>query len=308
MNALATPEPRSRLPRYRRVDNYPPITIGRPHRAIVEAVGRFHYLSAVQITLLLYSPASLTYVLDRCKALFHSGYVRRIYLPKATPAGSSRAIYALDAKGYRYLRSWGLAPAGRFRPSEEGQREEIYLRHTLSANDFLILARLLAKRDPGIVVAGTTTERELKRLASRVQVYNPDKKLTEKIAVIPDGELEIDVDGAYKARALLELDRGNEEVKVIRRKTMGLLARYGREPVRVAFVTTAGERRLAELVGWVEGVLREMNARNAADLFSLAAFDPDPSVTDPGILCQPVWRRPFSVGGHPLLERMGGQP
>lgn len=154
----------------------------------------------------------------------------------------------------------------------------------------------------GIVVAETRTERELKRIAGRVEMYNPDKQQKEKIAVIPDGWLELHVDGSYKVSLVLELDRATMEKNALRRKLRGLVIRYATEPVVVVILTLGGAKRLGDVIGWVEDILGEVNSRYHADLFRIAAFDPAQADPKEAFLA-PIWRQPFSSGGHPLLER-----
>src|SRR4051812_4663718 len=112
-----------RLPRFHRVASFPDVTIGRPKHLILEAVGTYHYLTADQLARLLFSPGSLTYVRDHLKELFHAGYLSRLFPPTLAPRGAHKAVYALDRRGYLYLKAQGLEPAGRFRPSENAERE-----------------------------------------------------------------------------------------------------------------------------------------------------------------------------------------
>src|SRR6266540_2198372 len=94
----------SRLPKYRRVRDYPAFPIGRAKHQLLASIARFDYLSAPQLTRLLYSPTSLTYVQDHLKDLYQGGYLQRVYLPTVSPFGSSLAIYALDRQGMAHLK------------------------------------------------------------------------------------------------------------------------------------------------------------------------------------------------------------
>lgn len=296
-----------RLPRYHRALSYPPVTIGRPKKLILEAIGHFHYLTAPQLTALLFHPGSLTYVQRHCKELFHAGYLRRVYLPKITPLGSSKAIYALDNPGYRYLRSLGLAPEGRFRPSEQARREYLYLEHTLCANDFLILAHRLARESAGIVISDMKTERELKRRASWVQ----DGK--ERLYVVPDGWLDLHVSGSHRACFALELDRGSVAREAFQKKIRGLIRyaggpyqeAFGTESLTVLFVTTAGQERLGEMLRWTGETITATNAEDQADLLRFAAFRPD-QIEPAQAFLAPIWSRPFGSGGLALIPDPGG--
>src|SRR4051812_49148586 len=95
---------RIRLPRFERVARFRPVTIGRPKHLILAAIGRYHYLSAPQLTRLLYADGSLTFVRHHLMELFHARFLQRLYLRTSTPHGSPLAIYALDRRGYAYLK------------------------------------------------------------------------------------------------------------------------------------------------------------------------------------------------------------
>ncbi len=302
MLTATAPSPLARLPRYTRADRYPPLQLGRPHCLLLGALGRFHYLSAPQLTRLLYSPGSLTYVQEHLKRLFHAHYVERVYLPTITPHGSSLAVYTLASEGIAYLKRAGLAPEGRFRPSEQAHREWLFLRHTLEANELLISAHRLARAHAEITVAQMKCERELKHAPVYVQAGK------ERIGVVPDGWIDVRFDD-LQACVAFELDRDTVEREAFRRKVRGLLAyadgpyaaAFGTSSLTIAVVTTAGERRMTELLTWTQHEFIERDAREQADLFRFAAFDP--AATDPhAIFFAPLWRRPFDPAPLPLLN------
>ncbi|TAK30920.1 MAG: hypothetical protein EPO21_18440 [Chloroflexota bacterium] len=294
-----------RLPRFRRAEGYPQIRIGRPEQLILCALGRFHFLSAPQLTRLLFSQGSLTYTREHLKRLFHAGYVQRLFLPTPTPSGSSPAIYALDKKGFGYLKALSAAPKGRFRASEQGQREWLFLEHTLAVNDLLILAERLARQDSSIKLANMIHERQLKR----TPIYVEDGE--DRIGVVPDGWLDIR-QGDLQSCLAIELDRsGHVERKPFQRKVRGF-CRYAQGPYQKAFgsqsltvviVATSGTRRLSELIRWTETELASTGAQDQADLFRLSAFDP--ATADPNdAFFATIWRRPFDPNPLPLLPRV----
>ena len=305
---VATPPRKPRLPRYQRVANHPPIRIGRREQLILEAVAKYSYLTATQITSLLYSPKSLTYVRGTAQGglqgLFHAKFLRRLFLPTTTLHGAPPAIYALDGKGFAHLKAQGIEPKGKYRPSDEGQREESFLAHTLAANDFLVLCHGLAKQVESISIARELTERELKRgYPIYVEIGN------DRVYVVNDGWLELMVGGAYQVGLALELDRGTVEKERFKRKVRGLVSyargayqeAFGTESLTVLFVTVAGKRRLDSITSWLEKELEALRAESQADMFRLAAFDP--ANADPEeIFFKPVWRRPFEETLLPLVE------
>jgi hypothetical protein len=288
------------LPRYRRAAHYPPIQVGRPKQRLLEAIGRFDYLTAPQLAQLLYCPSSLTYVQDHLKQLYHAGYVRRVWIPTITPNGSSPATYTLDRKGHAWLAQQGRVLASRFRPSESAERELLFLRHTLDANALLIAAEL-ATRGEDCELVQLRTEHELKRAVVYVQVGD------ERIGVANDGWVEFRR-GMEQACVAFELDRGTEGRKQIQRKIRGLVhfARgpyqeaFGVKSLTIVFVTTAGARRLQELLSWSEKELSRLDASADADLFRFAAVNPR-GIDAHTLFFVPLFTCPFDGEPRPLL-------
>src|SRR6478672_13780202 len=132
---------RRRVPRFSRDPNYPPITINHSKHQLLQAVGRYTYLTAPQLTRLLYSQGSLTFVQEQLSQLYQAKYLERLYPYPTTPKGAPLAAYCLDNLGYQYLKEAGVAPEGRFRASDQGKRHPFFLRHSLAANDLLILGQ-----------------------------------------------------------------------------------------------------------------------------------------------------------------------
>lgn len=298
----AAQSPNSHLPRYRRAEGYPEIRIGRPEHLILDALARYHYLTAPQLTRLLFSPTSLTYTQEHLKGLFHAGYTQRLYLPTPTPCGSSLAIYALDKKGFAYLKAKDAAPGGRFRTSEQQNREALFLKHTLSVNDLLILAALLAKQHKDITIARMLHERELKRSP----IYVPVGK--ERIGVVPDCWLDLRQGRAQSCLAV-ELDRsGGVERESWQRKIRGFCHWaqgpyqhfFGTDSLTVCVVVMGGRRRLKEVLGWTESELARLGVKHQADTFRFAGFDP--AMADPAqVFFSSIWLRPFDPSPVPLL-------
>lgn len=311
----------ARLPRYKRVDRYRQLTIGRPKKAILEAVARYRYLDANQLAYLLFSPRSLTYVMDHCKELFHAGYLVRVYLPRTRPTGSSRAIYALDAKGYRYLAQAAAEaritwPTRRFRPSEDAEREMPFLKHILESNSLLISAARLAKQRAEIQVADVRMEKEMRRDPMKVEIVAHRKEHSdagqkvEKVAVIPDAWVDLRCGGTQQCIAFEVDHRGTQSIGVIQRKIYGYLAafdgpyqeKFGTKSITVAFVVRGSPwSRVERLRLWTEAALTLKGKGSYADFFRFSNFDT--LTTDPTeVFFSPMWFQPFTMSGVPLLE------
>src|SRR5688500_12470664 len=142
--------------------------IGRPKHLILTAVGRFQYLSSFQLARLLFSPTSLTYAQKHVAELVKESYVRRIFLPTATPRGRPRTFYTLSSKGYQYLNDKSIHPPVRFKDIDEPYRNALFLLHTEAANDLMILSYNLEREDERITISRARTEAELKRAQTAV--------------------------------------------------------------------------------------------------------------------------------------------
>jgi hypothetical protein len=128
---------------------------------IIVALAEFEYLTAEQITRLLYAPSSLSHVRKQLRSLVAAGFV----LPLAGKAVNLPLIYTLSGVGRTSASALGTAPRRRFRPSEEQNKGQnpYFMKHTIAVTDVLIAARLLSQTVPGITLSRMYTERELKR-------------------------------------------------------------------------------------------------------------------------------------------------
>jgi hypothetical protein len=147
-----------------------PVTMRKGWEKIIVALAELDYLTASQLTRLLYAPSSLKHVQEQMKSLVEADMVlalggRAVNLP---------LIYALSAKGRQYAHLLGAPLKTRFRPSEEQDKghNPYFLKHTLAVTDVLIAARLLSQTVPGITLSRMYTERELKR---KIHVELPER-------------------------------------------------------------------------------------------------------------------------------------
>ena len=273
--------------------------------SVLRAAFRYYYLSSRQVCRLLYSPGSLTYVQTKLKQLTDSGLLQRIWLPRLSPHGSAPSVYTLARKGLNYLASVGIdIDRRRYRPSEQREFTYLFLGHTLAVNDVLISAELLCRARPEFRLAQMLHERDLKRRPVRAE--DDDGRA---IAVVPDGWLDLRVNGAYQVCLALELDRGTEEQKVWRRKVRGLLA-YANGPYQDAFqtrsltiavVATSGDARLLQLLRWTESELAAMKEEGRGDLFVFTGLRAElVGLTD--LFCSRRWRQPFGEQSIALLD------
>ena len=290
---LVSSAPPKRLPRYRRVENYPKVVIGRPKHNLLMAIARFDYLTAEQLTRLVFGTQVLRYVREHLKELYQSGYVERLYLHPHLPYGSSLAVYCLAKNGQAYVRKQGNA-ANRIEAPEP-----YFLRHTIEANDLLIQCHLLERQDSRTQLVNFATERELKRSPGYTRING------KRVSVIPDGWVHLR--RAWRGEGepnnhyiCWELDRGTVEQRSFRRKIKHLISwidsgyteRFGVEGINLAFVTTVSQNRVTEMITWTE---QELGDSSYGEFFLFSYYQPERLFFDS------IWQQPFSDDYTSLL-------
>lgn len=280
-----------------------PFLPGPADHPILVALGRYYYLTARQLTRLLYAPSSQTYAQARLKRLVDHAVLQRIFLPRPTRTGSAPLAYTLARKGLHALVEWGGAGERRYRPAEVRETSYLYLAHTLALNDVLIALELLCRRDPRVELAALRHERELK--CQPVRISLPGGATT---SVIPDAWVDLRLLGRYQECYAIELDRGTTEQRAWRRKVAALIAyasgpyqeRFGTASLTIAVVATSGKGRRDQLIRWTEAELRSHGHEHQANLFRFTGV---PIVdTDPiDVFAGSVWHRPFDPHPTPLL-------
>jgi hypothetical protein len=262
------------------------LTINEADRAILLALSRYHYLTAAQVTRLLYPNLhdENRYSQRRLRNLAEAGYVLRIRDLPTPRYGSAPLVFTLARRGRQLLAAWGIEAHSYYRPSEEIKkaRNNPFMEHTLAAIDVLVAADSLCREYP-VACPRLLTERALK--AARVYVDLPiaDDQLgrTRRTAVIPDAWFQLSVIGRPPYSIALELDRATEEKKAWRRKVQAL-ALWMEGPYRKSFeadnltiaVVTPHELRRDALRTWTLHELEQQGTRELADYFMFTAASP----------------------------------
>lgn len=277
--------------------------IGPVNAKLLGVLARYYYLTAVQVTRLLYAPTSLTYVQARLKLLADAGYLQRVFLPRPTRTGSAPLVYTLARKGLNAVREMGQEIPARYRPAEVRELSYLHLVHTLALNDLLIALELLARADPRLEIAELRHERTLKLEPVSVQLPTG-----ATAAVIPDAWLDLRIARRYQECYCLELDRGTTGQKAWRRKIAALLAyvdgpyqeTFGTESVTIAVVATPGATRRDELLQWTEAELQAEGRRAQADVFRFSVLDVESAPAE--LFLARRWLEPFQRTPVALLE------
>lgn len=289
-------------------------TITEADRSILIALARFHYLTADQITRLLYPKLQdeNRYSQRRLKRLADANYALRLRALPTPRYGQAPHVFTLGQKGRSHVKALGLPIAQYFRPSEEAKAVENspFMYHTLAAIDVLISASCLG-RDHGVSTLRMLSERDLKRDKVLVEVP-PNPKAhggaSSTAPVIPDGWFELQEPGGPAIAIALELDRGTESQRTWRHKAAAL-AYWAAGPYREAFQATnltiivvcPDEKRRDELADWTATELEERSFAGLADIFLFTSVDPA-EVSSAAFFFAPCWRSATSLESVSVLD------
>jgi hypothetical protein len=277
---------------------------------IVRALAIFVYLTAEQLTRLLYSKGSLTYVKATLKSLVDLGFAvtvggRVVPLP---------LIYRLTGEGRSFASIVLESPTvKRFRPSEEREKAGnlSFIRHTLAVNDVLIAARLLSQTAPDITLTRMFQEQELKRtiyveLPERTMHNRRDQRTT---CIEPDASLEFTIQETWQGFFHIEVYcnlpplqwRYKQKVRgYVTYADTGQHEALFHTPALSIAVFAATDQMAATLKQWTEEALQEVERQQDGEWFffcSLAVA----TVSPIELFLSPVWKQTFRDTKIPLL-------
>lgn len=250
---------------------------------ILQLVSEYHFLTVAQLVRLRYSPGSETTAQDRLKRLSDAGYLLRRKLPHVG-TGNTEYLYYLARDGQKTLQEIGLMSFSRVRKDDVEWMKLPHLEHLLALNDFLIAGRLLSQSVPEITLVEMKHDLELKRVPVKVSydcLINGSGRTHETVTVIPDAWCDFRYtlgDGSKEKRRCLviELDRGTMAQPDMRRKFRAYcqyavsdyyVKLFGTDLIMVAYVTTAGEHRMHQLLFWCEQELQLQQLEDEQNLF-----------------------------------------
>jgi len=270
------------------------------------ALGEYEFLTARQLTDLLYKKGSLTYVRDNLKALRDAGDV----LSFGGRGTNLPVVYTLSGNGRRYVAHLGMHRAGRYRLAETQAKTHngYFLRHTLAVNDVLIAARLLSQSVPAIILNRVYHERELRR---KIAVAIPAGGKPRQIFLEPDAGLDVRIrndETVWRDFFFVEVYRHHPMEHRFKQKVQGYVVYASSTQHEALFHTKALTIALfcdtvavkTHLKGWTEQVLAQLGQEHEGERFffsDLAVSDESP--TD--VFLSPVWEQAFSTTKTPLL-------
>lgn len=260
--------------------------IGEADIEILKAINNFQYMTADQISRLLYPLCSdqNRYSQRRLRRLADAEYLLRLRALPTPRYGSAPFVFTLGHKGRRFLDKLGVNVPSYFRPSEEREKAENnpFMKHTLQTIDVLISALQLC-RNSDVVCYRMLLERELKKMAVRVAITSPDNPTAtaKETTAIPDAWFQLRVGSNSTFSVALELDRGTEDQKRWRHK-IAVLASWANGPYKEAFetdnltiaVVTPSEVRLEQLRHWTMQELVHRSIERLSDIFLFTDASP----------------------------------
>lgn len=289
-----------------------PFVLTSRHDEIIRAVHDYRYVTATDITRLFYSPNSLKHVREILSRLSGGNdYVDRQYLFRFplphTHSGNAERIYTLGAKSRSYLQGMGIETNWYLRPSDVVSLTYQHLQHALSLTRFLIAARIFVQKHPEIELPVCLTEYTLRQHAGQVtiEIKKSSSLVQIPMVVVPDAWLDFRFPHttAPKRPVLLEIDRGTEMQKYFKRHVASRIAfvkpngeyhrLFGTNFVTIAYATTAGHRRLQNMLTWTEEILTDLGKQNYADVFRFTSLPEQGEYDEEQLFQASSWRQPF---------------
>jgi DNA-binding MarR family transcriptional regulator len=284
----------------------PPLHLTKGQAAILSALARFVYLTARQVTRLLYAEGSFTYVTTQLKALAESGLAVTI----GGRGTSLPRIYTVTGKGRSVASTLSEEHPRRFRPAEarEKQTNTYFMRHLLTVNDVLISATLLSQTRPDVTLTHMYREPELRR---RIYV-----ELPERICIEPDGgcqflstKMGLDRPETWEDFFFIELYRTLPPVKErFKQKIQGYIT-YGdtgqhealfQTPALSIAVIATSDQMATLLKAWTEEALQQIGRAADGDWFFFCSINPA-TASPEELFLSPLWEQAFGTAKTPLL-------
>jgi hypothetical protein len=284
---------------------------------ILSALLEFDYLTAQQLTTLLYRAGSLTYVRAKLRSLVAAKFV----FPLAGKSVGVPTVFTPTAKARAYASNFlGNPTRQRFRPSEEREKADnlFFIKHTLAIRDVLIAAKLLANTTPGIVLNRIYHERDLRRkIYVEIPVKTEQGKIRKQtICIEPDASCEFiltetwhEVPQTWRDFFHIEVYRWLPVETLWKQKVTGLVTYRQTGQHQALFHTPAlsiavfaQTKEMAQtLKEWTEETLTQLKqpAEGQRFFFNTSA---DPTSAKPAeMYLAPVWQQAFGKTNTPLL-------
>ena len=255
-----------------------PVILHKRVEEILKTISFYRYMTALDVTRLLYSPGSLRYVRSLLSQLsggadfVNNQYLYRFRLPSVS-TGNSERIYTLGSRGRDFLtREVGVSADWHFRPDKVKHLGYGQLVHNLVLTRFVVSAAAWARQRADFRLAKTRICYELAQAPAVVGVRGEGRKAA--LAVIPDAWLLFEKlqDGKHEKwlPVLLEIDRGTQDQAKFRERVESRIEfirsgayreLFETEAVTIAYATTGEtpeyrETRRRAMCAWTKEVLK----------------------------------------------------
>jgi hypothetical protein len=268
--------------------------------AILRTIWKYRYVTALDITKLLFSDGSHIYNRDNLTSLAggedlkENAYLCRFSLP-STKIGNHERIFTLGVKGRNFLaRDIGLPVNWYFRPYKLKHLSYSTVLHNLILTRFLVVAQITE----GVKANEIQLCYELAKAPGHVQLEKA------KVTVIPDAWIDFEIK-KKRFPVLLEIDRGMEYSRKFKQHVRSRIAFiesgqyknvFGRQAVRVAYITTGEtpeyrETRRKAMTTWTREVLAEKQMESWSSLFYFGSLVFD-EIYETGFFTDALWFRP----------------
>jgi hypothetical protein len=290
------------------------LVIRRADHDVMQAIWHYQCMTALQVTKLLFSVNSLTWVQTKLKRMADAGYLVRSQIPVKLVNGRPPLYYGLGERGLAHLAMYGVDVPEQARPYRVRHYSDPFISHLLAVNEVLIAGRRLCQQYPTVKLAKVLHQQDFER--EPVPVRRPGGSETK---VKLDGFLDFEVHTAqpYRAPLCLEVDRGSERRKRWREKVRNLVyfmrgayqVRFDRKAITIGVVATSNRNRLIALITWTREELTELKATPeevAAFRFATYPLDwwtPEPQRPTPEeLFLTPRWYPAFDSKPVALLR------
>ena len=286
-----------RQPKDRRLKRPPKMRLMPRDVEVLKAVYEYRVMTHTQLTQLVFGNNHPSVATKRLYALYHNGYLERLFLPVRGGVAVSPTLYLLGDKGAQELALRGDY-LNFYWSKDHLKVGTLFLAHSLAISDFR-LKLTLACRAAGIPLLEWRGERELKKDYDKVPIKTASGS-TRSVPIIPDGYFVLQT-AEGKRHFALELDRGTMEGKRFRTKVEGYTAyfesgayteRFGTKSLRVLTVTES-QRRMKNLKNITERA-------GGKSRFWFASLD---ALSAQSILFEPAWYVAGRAERHALLEK-----
>jgi len=276
---------------------------------ILKAVYKYHFVTAQEITNLLYSKGSHTFVRERCTRLAGGqDYADRCYLyrfPFPSAKGNRERIYTLGSLGREILENLGLQVAWHFKPAKLRTYSHSHLLHSLTLSRTIAAFHAFTRIKDNITIESILSY-ELAKTAPVVSISSQGKIV--KVAVVPDAQLLItNIRSNQRLLIILEIDHNTESQPRLRAHIAARLAYvhsphftnvYGNIPFRIVYATygqtpSASQARLQSMCIWTSELLTALKKQEYARYFRFTTLNFATLYEDAQALFErPMWHRP----------------